>query len=756
MFSRRKLMLSIASLLSAGTYTVTVTATNSTGTSPGVTQTITVLPPNGFTTFVPASPFGEGSTFNGAGTRIIYVSSSTGNDSHPGTAASPVASLQKAGTLLRSGFQDWILLKRGDSWTAQGFWDSNGNSIWRHTTPVAFTPPSAEPPFTPVTCALLGSYGTIGARPLIRSNYASAAAVQAGAVLYSYTGVPYDYIAVVGIEFYSYQRDPSVPANLSVNDFWNTISAVFLDYGANWVHFEDCKFDFTPGQVGSPGDANTTGNYFGIYRCVVNNNFRPSGHGGQGYFGGGFQNLTIIESYFDSNGWSPVWLQPASVTISSVGGPGTPLVVTWPNSSNFLENNATVYFTATGGGVTAGWRTGSGTPYFVVNQSGDTFQVSASSGGAAVNYSGSGLVSPQNMVFADASASIFARNFYIHDVGDLVSPFYAYYPSTLKRTLSSRSSSEASQQRGGGTCWDNHAFMCPIGFTLVASGAGSGGPPTAGIFANSVCKYNIIQGATDIQDGGVVGTQNGLTDPRGLGFYFDWILNPGTGPSTLDAEFNIISCAIGPTTVNQQAATLDTNTNACTFSNNIIYQWNQGIIDNGTNNVKNNNAIDLTGLNTAGYPDPGRNIATYMVHIGQGYTTSSTSLTIALGTQTLTAATGLSFETGVAPSVVGLVSNANSANNMSGTVTSYNSATGVLVINVFAKSGSGANADWTIGRSDDFFAACYAQRSGGGWNPLTETWVPTDGVSWVAAYQINTVNNWIRAGFNMSPVPALP
>ena len=63
-------------------------------------------------------------------TRIVYVSSSQGNDGHSGLSINdPVASLQIAKGLLRDGFPDRMLLKRGDFWN-EGFgtWVLSGRS----------------------------------------------------------------------------------------------------------------------------------------------------------------------------------------------------------------------------------------------------------------------------------------------------------------------------------------------------------------------------------------------------------------------------------------------------------------------------------------------------------------------------------------------------------------------------------------------------------------------------------------------------
>src|SRR5688500_14316556 len=52
----------------------------------------------------------------GASDRIVYVSASGGNDSNYGlSAVAPVRTLNKAKSLVRSGYGDQMLLKRGDT-----------------------------------------------------------------------------------------------------------------------------------------------------------------------------------------------------------------------------------------------------------------------------------------------------------------------------------------------------------------------------------------------------------------------------------------------------------------------------------------------------------------------------------------------------------------------------------------------------------------------------------------------------------------
>jgi len=74
--------------------------------------------------------------------------------------------------------------------------------------------------------------------------------------------------------------------------------------------------------------------------------------------------------------------------------------------------------------------------------------------------------------------------------------------------------------------------------------------------------------------------------------------------------------------------------------------------------------------------------------------TSTTSLTIGVGSQSFTTQTGLAFVPGH-PAMIAETSAA-ATNYMSGTVTSYNPATGAMVVNTTVTAGSGTHTDWTI------------------------------------------------------------
>lgn len=76
--------------------------------------------------------------------------------------------------------------------------------------------------------------------------------------------------------------------------------------------------------------------------------------------------------------------------------------------------------------------------------------------------------------------------------------------------------------------------------------------------------------------------------------------------------------------------------------------------------------------------------------------TSTTSLTVGTGTQSLTIQTGKSLVVGM---YLVVASTASPANNMFGTITSYDAGTGALVVNVTIVAGSGTFANWTVSLS---------------------------------------------------------
>lgn len=127
----------------AGTFRFRVAARNSQGTSPftnWVTGSV-VVASGGWTDIAPSSD-----------SRVVYVSSSAGNDSNNGLSENaPKRSIAAAYAVMRNGYPDHMLLRRGDTWTESfGTWTKSGRSL-------------TEP-------MVVRTYGDAVARPLIRSG----------------------------------------------------------------------------------------------------------------------------------------------------------------------------------------------------------------------------------------------------------------------------------------------------------------------------------------------------------------------------------------------------------------------------------------------------------------------------------------------------------------------------------------------------------------------------------------------------------
>src|SRR5687767_8115525 len=108
-------------------------------------------------TFMSVSQDGGGWTVVGpsADSRVIYVSSSAGNDANSGMSdSSAVKSVGKGRSLLRNGMPDHLLLKRGDVWH-----ESLSGSTW------GLSGRDADEPM------LVGTYGDASAaRPLLKTG----------------------------------------------------------------------------------------------------------------------------------------------------------------------------------------------------------------------------------------------------------------------------------------------------------------------------------------------------------------------------------------------------------------------------------------------------------------------------------------------------------------------------------------------------------------------------------------------------------
>lgn len=207
-----------------------------------------------------------------ADTRVIYVSSSAGDDANSGlTEGAPLKTLGKARTLLRNGAPDWMLLRRGDVWTESlTGWSRSGRS-------------SDE-------TMVIGAYGS-GARPKL--NTGTSAGFGNGTT-------PVAHLAIVGIHFHAHTRDTSSPAYAGVT----AGSDGFRSFGGlKNVLVEDAVFDDYLYNLSLTANGAANSVDFTLRRSILTDAWSTSGKS-QGIYASGVRGLVLEENLFDHNGWN--------------------------------------------------------------------------------------------------------------------------------------------------------------------------------------------------------------------------------------------------------------------------------------------------------------------------------------------------------------------------------------------------------------------------------------------------------------------
>ncbi len=211
-------------------------------------------------------------------TKIVYVSSTSGDDKNDGLSeAHPVKTLGKGSSLVRPGHPDWLLLKSGDVWNDQfGSFNDIGGS-------------SADAPM------LFSSYGT-GARPQIRPTDGTD-------VIFGHVNnaiSPHFYM--IGLDFYDALNDPDSPNYQAGHT--SPAGIQWLD-GGDDILIEDCSFRFLGMGVAFQYNSGTIGypNNIRIRRNQFFNLFNQSG-GSLGGFYYRVNNLLVEENIYDHVGWN--------------------------------------------------------------------------------------------------------------------------------------------------------------------------------------------------------------------------------------------------------------------------------------------------------------------------------------------------------------------------------------------------------------------------------------------------------------------
>ena len=236
-----------------------------------------------------ASGSGEGSAYAGAGTRKVYVSTS-GNDANPGTQASPVKTLVAGSLLLRHGSPDWLLLKRGDTWTGESF-GNDGNGFLNRSGQDADNP------------MIIGAYGT-GPRPIIEVD-------RTKAIGQFNFGNNASHLVYVSLDCRCYERDPNDGRYVDVINAGTAIS-VLTPFAR--IIIEDCRFAFFGGAFYfDPGAGTGGGTHVVLRRVAADRCWAGVDFGGTGMLMGNVESITIEDCIWyqcavapndDAAGWS--------------------------------------------------------------------------------------------------------------------------------------------------------------------------------------------------------------------------------------------------------------------------------------------------------------------------------------------------------------------------------------------------------------------------------------------------------------------
>lgn len=264
---------------------------------------------NGWSVFtVSSNGFGEGSGYSGSGTRIIYCNPATGSDSNDGSftasggGVGPVATPAHGLSLLRSGSPDWLLLAKGQTWNV-GFGtfskyglDANNYMVVSSYDPTASHSPPIPNPYTG------------GNRPEIDLAPAN------GVMFSCQGGIPNgNFLALVGIKFYAYTRDPGNVGNFSPTDAQNGSGApgYSMSGATNSSLIEDCWIGFFAEgldiETADPSWASRFSNLVIRRNQLVNSYCTTFDSSGllTGPVSNGPTGFVVYQNLFDHNGWNP-------------------------------------------------------------------------------------------------------------------------------------------------------------------------------------------------------------------------------------------------------------------------------------------------------------------------------------------------------------------------------------------------------------------------------------------------------------------
>lgn len=197
-------------------------------------------------------------------TRIIFVSSSEGNDHNSGlTPSKSVRTLARAEELVRNGYPDWVLMKRGDTWS-EGFngWALSGRGDNERI--------------------LISAYGDGNERPRV--------VLRDESFLVGRMNEDVSHVAIVGV---------AIEGDRAPGD--STIGIRWLAHGSNLL-IEDCLVSGFKDNIVIQAVGGVYHN-FELRRNVIVDSWSDQGHS-QGIFVKNSNGVLLEENLFDHNGWN--------------------------------------------------------------------------------------------------------------------------------------------------------------------------------------------------------------------------------------------------------------------------------------------------------------------------------------------------------------------------------------------------------------------------------------------------------------------
>ncbi|MBN8550890.1 MAG: hypothetical protein J0M12_16375, partial [Deltaproteobacteria bacterium] len=260
------------------TPTPVATATNTV--VPTVTPTRTPTPTVSPTATVPPSSEGWTNLPVPSDARVIYVSSSTGNNANAGTLAAPLQSISAGLAMLRNGMPDHLRLKRGDSWNETlGSWTKSGRVVGS----------GAQAVVEPIVVEAYGDE----ALPRPRLNCGTARCFDRN-VRGSSNWPRVDNIALVGLHL-------SAAQNRGCNDVGVSVLGPTKNLLLEDLLVENFSYGISLQGYQTSEDSSIVENVT-VNRSLILDNHCNGAHG-QGLYASRTYGITLTDNVFDKNGW---------------------------------------------------------------------------------------------------------------------------------------------------------------------------------------------------------------------------------------------------------------------------------------------------------------------------------------------------------------------------------------------------------------------------------------------------------------------